>query len=155
MTGNISVSFFLNDELVTVDCRPLRRLLDILRDDLSITSVKEGCGEGECGACSVIFNGRLCLSCLIPASQLQGADVLTIEGVLNRPEGPVLTKAFVKEGGVQCGYCTPGFVLAGYLFLRSPGMDTKDAIDGNLCRCTGYHGIIRALERARDEISKA
>ncbi len=153
--GKIAVSFFLNNQRVTVECHPLRRLLDILREDLSVSSVKEGCGEGECGTCSVIFNGRLCLSCLIPASQLQGSEVLTVEGIVSTPEGRILTEAFVSEGGVQCGYCTPGFVLAGYIFLQNPGMDAGDAIDGNLCRCTGYHGIIRALERARDEVRKA
>ena len=145
--GSIDIRFSLNGRLETIKTAPLTRLIDILRNEFRLTSVKEGCGEGACGSCSVVFNGRLSLSCLIPASKLEGSEVLTVDGVIETERGRIIQEAFIKEGGIQCGFCTPGFILACYAFLDKTTCDIRDAIDGNLCRCTGYYGIIRAMER--------
>lgn len=134
---------------------PLRRLLDILREDLGLTGTKEGCGEGECGACSLLLDGKLVNSCMIPALQLPGTSVLTIEG-LGTPDDPdMLQRAFVEEGAVQCGFCTPGMVMASrFLLQKDPHpsrSDIRRALSGNLCRCTGYEKIFSAVERAARE----
>ena len=144
----------INGKTRTIDSHPLRRLLDILREDFGLTGTKEGCGEGECGACAVILDGRLVNSCMIPAMQLRGKNILTIEG-LGGTEPDLLQRAFVEEGAVQCGFCTPGMVMAARaLFLqdKKPSREKiRDALSGNLCRCTGYEQIIRAVLRASDE----
>ena len=133
-----------------IETPPTRRLLEILRDDLGLTAAKEACGEGECGACTVLFNGKLAQSCLILAVQADGAEVLTLEGL--QEETKALREAFVREDAVQCGFCTPGFILAGYDYLRNGGTADPEAIraalDGNLCRCTGYYAILKAIEAA-------
>ncbi len=138
----------------TIDSHPLRRLLDILREDFGLMGTKEGCGEGECGACAVILDGRLVNSCMVPAMQLRGKSILTIEG-LGVTEPDLLQRAFVEEGAVQCGFCTPGMVMAARaLFIRNkrPSREKiREALSGNLCRCTGYEQIIRAVLRASDE----
>ncbi|HPI97923.1 MAG TPA: FAD binding domain-containing protein [Synergistales bacterium] len=144
--------FSVNGHITGISSHPLRRLLDILREDLGLTGTKEGCGEGECGACAVLLDGKLVNSCMIPALQLPGTRVLTIEG-LGTPDDPdPLQRAFVEEGAVQCGFCTPGMVMASrYLLKRDPHPsrnDIKRALSGNLCRCTGYEKIFRAVERA-------
>jgi carbon-monoxide dehydrogenase small subunit/xanthine dehydrogenase small subunit len=142
----------INGEPRAVDAPPERRLLDILREDLGLTGTKEGCGEGECGACAVLLDGELVDSCLIPALQVAGRSVLTIEGLGTEESPDRVQRAFLEEGAVQCGICIPGMVLASYALLeRNPRPQREEirlALAGNLCRCTGYERIIRAVERA-------
>ena len=127
---------------------PLKRLLDVLREDLGLTGTKEGCGEGECGACSVLVDGELINSCLVPVCQVDGASVTTVEGI---PFGD-LQKHFIERGGAQCGICTPGMIVAASKFLQSGQPATnesvREAIAGNLCRCTGYAKIVEAIQEA-------
>ncbi len=132
-----------------MDVPPGRRLLDLLREDLGLTGTKEGCGEGECGACTVLVNGRPRLSCLTAAIQVDGKEVLTIEGLRENGELHPLQRAFVEAAGVQCGFCTPGFIMAAYALLKENPDPTpeevKDWLSGNLCRCTGYQQIVEAV----------
>jgi aerobic-type carbon monoxide dehydrogenase small subunit (CoxS/CutS family) len=147
------LSFVLNGRPVEVDVAPERVLLEILREQLGVTSCKEGCGEGECGACAVFLNGRLVNACLISAVAVEGTDVVTLEGLLE--ETAVLRESFVAHDAAQCGFCTPGFVMAAYDYLRGGGDPSPSAIraalDGNLCRCTGYQNIIEAISDAAEE----
>lgn len=145
----------VNGDPVEVDAPGMRRLLDVLREDLGLTGTKEGCGEGECGACTVLVGGDAVLSCLLPMCQLDGADVRTVEG-LAPAAGPlgVLQAAFLETGGAQCGSCTPGMLMAADAFLAT-GREASDAaireaIAGNLCRCTGYTKIIDAIRLAAE-----
>ena len=148
----MTVRFTVNGEPVEIKAPGMRRLLDALREDLGLTGTKEGCGEGECGACSVLINGVVVDSCLVPISQCAGAQVDTVEGLA--PEGRLntLQQAFLETGGAQCGICTPGMLLAGEAFLASGVEPTetniREAITGNLCRCTGYTKIIDAIALA-------
>jgi aerobic carbon-monoxide dehydrogenase small subunit len=123
----------------------LKRLLDVLREDLGLTGAKEGCGEGECGACAVLLDGELVNSCLIAAAQVEGSQVVTVEGIALG----ALQKVFVEKGGAQCGICTPGMIVAAHCFLQSGAAATdasvREAIAGNLCRCTGYSKIVEAI----------
>jgi carbon-monoxide dehydrogenase small subunit len=158
----MTVRFTVNDEPVEVNLPGVRRLLDVLREDLGLTGTKEGCGEGECGACTVLLDGAVVDSCLVPISQVGGHAVRTVEGLAPRqpdrdhPAGPddlnVLQRAFLETGGAQCGICTPGMLMAGEAFLASglPATDEaiREAIAGNLCRCTGYTKIIEAIALA-------
>ncbi|MCF4151172.1 FAD binding domain-containing protein [Dethiosulfovibrio sp. F2B] len=147
------IALSVNGEKLNFDVSPLDRLLDILRTYRGLTGTKEGCGEGECGACAVILDGRLVNSCMIPAMELHGSKVLTVEGL--EGEGDLLQRAFVEEGAVQCGFCTPGMVMASRALLaRRPNPtreEIKEGLAGNLCRCTGYEKIIKAVSRAADE----
>ncbi|PIR16819.1 MAG: (2Fe-2S)-binding protein [Deltaproteobacteria bacterium CG11_big_fil_rev_8_21_14_0_20_49_13] len=143
-----------NKEYEIRDTRYETRLIDLLRNDLKLTGTKEGCGEGECGACSVTLNGRLVNSCLILVGQLSDGDgILTIEGVENVPLGKKLQKSFVKHGAVQCGFCIPGMVMAGFALLKKNKKPSRkeivEGISGNLCRCTGYKKIIEAIESVK------
>lgn len=135
--------FVLNGKLVSVNAPPMRRLLDVLREDLRLTGTKEGCGEGECGACTVVIDGLAVNSCLVPLAQVRGARVTTIEGLRGHA---ALRQAFVIEGGAQCGICTPGMVMAASTLdpQASPG-EMRSALAGNLCRCTGYTAIYRSV----------
>jgi len=151
----MNVSLVVNGASRRLDVPPLKRLLDVLRDDLSLTGTKEGCGEGECGACTVLLDGQVVDSCLLPACQLDGCEVLTVEG-LAAASGALhpLQELFVTEGGTQCGLCTPGMLLAAKALLdENPDPSADDVrigIAGNLCRCTGYEKIVGAvLEAAR------
>jgi carbon-monoxide dehydrogenase small subunit len=139
-----------------VETRPDRILLDLLREDLGLTGTKKGCEQGECGACTVLMNGKAVLSCLIPAHKADGAEILTVEGMARGDRLHPLQQAFWEEGAVQCGYCTPGMLLAAKALLDEvPEPDeeqVKRAISGNLCRCTGYAKIIRAVRSAAEKV---
>ena len=136
----------LNGKRLRVAAHPLKRLLDVLREDCALTGTKEGCGEGECGACTVLVDGAPVNSCLVPAAQVDGARVTTIEGLGG--DHP-LQHAFVEHGGAQCGICTPGMILAAVALGRNPTLDQmKTGLAGNLCRCTGYIKIYEAVELA-------
>jgi aerobic carbon-monoxide dehydrogenase small subunit len=148
----VTYEFTVNGEQVEVDAPGIRRLLDVLRENLGLTGTKEGCGEGECGACSVLLDGAVVDSCLVPLSQCAGTSVLTVEGLGRVDHLSLLQAAFLETGGAQCGICTPGMLVAGEAFLAS-GADPSDdaireAIAGNLCRCTGYTKIIDAIALA-------
>ena len=139
------VRFTLNGKKVEVAAPPLKRLLDVLREDLGLTGTKEGCGEGECGACTVLLGGLAVNACLVPFAQVAGAKVVTIEGL--KDEHP-LQAAFVAEGGAQCGICTPGMILAAAALPKKANLaQIKEGLAGNLCRCTGYTAIYRAVEK--------
>ena len=131
-----------------------RRLLDVLREDLGLTGTKEGCGEGECGACSVLIDGAVVDACLVPVSQADGTSVRTVEGLAPEGQLSVLQQAFLETGGAQCGICTPGMLMAGEAFLASGAEASEDnireAIAGNLCRCTGYTKIVDAIALAAE-----
>jgi carbon-monoxide dehydrogenase small subunit len=149
------VKFELNGETVSVDCNASDRLLDILRNQFQLTGPKEGCGEGECGACAVICDGKLVNSCLLAMGSLNGAKVMTIEGFRNTKRYKILERTFAEAGAVQCGFCTPGMVMAGEALLSHNPKPTeeeiREAISGNLCRCTGYNMIVKAIQMAADE----
>ncbi len=137
-----------------VEAAPLERLLDVLRERLGLTGTKEGCGEGECGACSVLVDGELVNSCLVPICQVDGASVTTVEGLGAGGELSAVQKSFLDRGAAQCGICTPGMVVAAHAFLETglPATDEKvrEAIAGNLCRCTGYAKIVEAIQQAAE-----
>ena len=146
------ISFTVNGEHKTVRAYPMERLLDVLRQELGLTGTKEGCGEGECGACSILLDGALSLSCLIPVAQAQGAKVTTIEGVAADPRFRALQDSFLELGGAQCGICTPGMLVAAAYLLgkkANPSVDEiREGLSGNLCRCTGYLQIVEAVQAA-------
>ena len=146
----MKISFIINSQPRQVDTPPMKRLLDVLREDLRLTGSKEGCGEGECGACSVFINGEVVNSCLVPVCQVEGAEILTIEGLMSDDRLTPLQEAMIKIGGTQCGICTPGIVMAAKALLDQNPHPTRDEIraglGGNLCRCTGYVRIIDAVE---------
>ncbi len=148
----MSFRFTVNGERVEVEAAGTRRLLDVLREDLALTGTKEGCGEGECGACSVLVDGAVVDACLVPVSQVHEAAVTTVEGLAEPGRLGVLQQAFLETGGAQCGICTPGMLMAADAFLASGREATEDnireAIAGNLCRCTGYTKIIDAIALA-------
>lgn len=151
--GNRPVAFTVNGRAVAVDRHPLARLLDVLREDLGLTGTKEGCGEGECGACTVLLDGDPVCSCLVPLAHARGHEILTIEGLGG--DHP-LQRAFVAEGGAQCGACTPGMIMAALaLPPRASRERIREGLAGNLCRCTGYEAIVRAVERAAAESGAA
>jgi aerobic carbon-monoxide dehydrogenase small subunit len=148
----VKIQFVVNGSPSEVEVPGMRRLLDTLREDLGLTGTKEGCGEGECGACSVLVDGALVDACLVPTSQAEGTTVVTVEGLSDDGRLNVLQQAFLETGGAQCGICTPGMLLAGEAFLASRAEPTdeaiREAIAGNLCRCTGYTKIIDAIALA-------
>jgi aerobic carbon-monoxide dehydrogenase small subunit len=140
------VRFTLNAREVEVDVSPMARLLDVLREECGLTGSKEGCGEGECGACTVLVNGEAVCSCLVPFAQVEGAEITTIEGLGD--EHP-LQRAFMDEVGAQCGICTPGMILTAVTLGSRPTLaKIRQGLAGNLCRCTGYEAIYRAIHRA-------
>ena len=147
--NKITVHCTVNHKPVAVETAPNKRLLDMLREDLNLTSVKEGCGEGECGACTVIFNGETVTSCCVLAGQAEGADIVTLEGISVDGKPDVVQQAFMDSGAVQCGFCTPGMILtAEVLLAKNPDPteeEVKQAMSGNLCRCTGYAKIVEAV----------
>ena len=152
----MKLEFFVNDEAVCLETDPQRRLLDILREDLGLTGTKEGCSEGECGACTVLLDGEAVHACLTLAAQLKGRRVVTIEGLERSGELDVLQRCFVEEIAVQCGFCTPGMIMsAKALLLKNPSPtpeEIRTALSGNLCRCSGYVQIVSAVSRAAREM---
>lgn len=152
----MKINFVLNKQEMKIEIEPNLRLIDLLRDKFNLTGTKEGCSIGECGACTVIMNGKAVNSCLVLAGQCDGAEILTIEGIEKDGKLHPLQENFLKSGAVQCGFCTPGMIMSAYaLLLENPsptGEEIKDAIAGNLCRCTGYKQIIEAVEKSAKEI---
>ena len=139
--------FTLNGNSVDVDAHPMKRLLDVLREECELTGTKEGCGEGECGACTVLVDGVLVVSCLVPFAQVEGASVKTIEGLGN---DHALQHHFMNEAGAQCGICTPGMIMVASTLAKDASLDEiRVALAGNLCRCTGYEAIYRAIQKAQ------
>lgn len=154
MKNTVKVDFKLNGQNVSVETHPMKRLLDVLREDLSKTGTKEGCGEGECGACSVMMDQALVNSCLIPILQCAGADILTVEGLGTMENLHPLQQAFLDCGGAQCGICTPGMLMASLeLLKKTPTPNSKqirEGLAGNLCRCTGYMKIFDSVKKASE-----
>jgi carbon-monoxide dehydrogenase small subunit len=150
--AEVSLTLNVNGTSHTVSVHPLARLLDVLREDLQLTGTKEGCGEGECGACSILMNGRVVNSCLIPAVQAQGAEIVTVEGLSEGEKLSPLQDAFLTHNAAQCGFCTPGMLIAAQdLLNRCPNADeaqVREGLAGNLCRCTGYVKILDAVKVA-------
>jgi carbon-monoxide dehydrogenase small subunit len=150
----LPIAFTINGEPVSVEAHPMARLLDVVRRQLHLTGTKEGCGEGECGACAVLIDGELANSCLIPAIQAQGTSITTIEGVAGGEHLHAVQEAFIAHGGAQCGICTPGMILAAVSFRDRRPQASDDEIRvslaGNLCRCTGYMKIFEAVRRSME-----
>ena len=154
--SKITVNMVVNKKPVTVDVEPYARLLDVLRNDLKLTGAKEGCGVGECGACTVIIDGETVDSCLTLAASCEGRNIETIEGLSNGDQLHPVQEAFVENNALQCGFCIPGLVLSGKNILdKYPEADRAritEAISGNLCRCTGYKQVVDAIEDAKDKL---
>lgn len=152
----MKVTFTLNGRKIEREVKPNRLLLDLLRTDLGVTSVKKGCEQGECGVCTVLLDSAPVNSCLVLAQQIEGRTVTTVEGLKDEPVMKALQLAFIEDGAIQCGYCTPGMLLSAYALLKKNPKPTveevKTAIEGNLCRCTGYVKIIEAILDAAGRI---
>jgi aerobic carbon-monoxide dehydrogenase small subunit len=147
-----NIQCIVNGKQITLLAYPMERLLDVLRQQLHLTGTKEGCGEGECGACTVFINGEIVNSCLVPVAQVEGANITTIEGIASEDQLHTVQRAFIDFGGAQCGICTPGMVMAAVdLLQRNPNpteTDIRNGLAGNLCRCTGYMKIFEAVVQA-------
>ena len=156
MTKKIQIT--LNGKKTSVEVQAHRLLLDLLRDEIGLTGTKEGCGTGDCGACTVLLNGKPVNSCLILSGELDGAEIVTIEGLKIGPELHPVQKAFIQDGGAQCGYCTPGMLMMSKGLLEENPNPTEEeirfALSGNLCRCTGYAKIIQAVQDAAVELKR-
>jgi len=155
----LQIKFVLNDQPVTVECSGSETLLSVLRDRLRLLGVKEGCGVGECGACTVLLDDRAVNACLVAAGKVQGRRVTTIEGLAVKDRLHPLQQGFLEMGAVQCGFCTPGMILAAYSLLKKNPHPTRreivEGLSGNLCRCTGYHDILRAVNWAAKRMGAA
>ncbi|MEK6410684.1 MAG: (2Fe-2S)-binding protein [Acidobacteriota bacterium] len=155
----MKISLRVNGSAREPDVPPMKRLLDVLREELRLTGTKEGCGEGECGACSVILDGEVINSCLVPVCQVQGSVIITVEGLARDGRLDPLQQSFLECGGAQCGICTPGMLIAARALLDEnahPSREAiKEAIAGNLCRCTGYVKIIDAIEQAAEMMQQS
>ncbi|MBU3113443.1 (2Fe-2S)-binding protein [Clostridium lacusfryxellense] len=149
------VNFNLNNKDVYIETDSIKRLIDVLREDFKFTGVKEGCGEGECGACSVIIDGKLINSCLVPIGTLEGSKIITIDGYRKTHRYEIIKNSFEKVGAVQCGFCIPGMIMATEVLLskkpRPSEADIREGISGNLCRCTGYNMIVEAISLASNK----
>lgn len=147
--ADLPIDLRVNGVACSPSVHPMRRLLDVLREDLALTGTKEGCGEGECGACAVLVDGQLVDSCLVPVGQMRGRDITTIEGIAQGDTLAAIQRAFVDHGGAQCGICTPGMILAACELLeripRPRPADIREALAGNICRCTGYIRIFESV----------
>ena len=150
------VHFILNNQPVSLDLPPDRRLIDVLREDFLLTGAKESCGEGECGACTILLDGRAVHACLVLAGQLEGHEVLTIEGLAQNDELDIIQIAFVEHVAIQCGFCTPGMIMSTKgLLLQNPSPTDEEirvALSGNICRCSGYVQIIAAVRDAAKKL---
>ncbi len=159
MSELIELNFIVNGEKKHISIDPSMTLLEILRHTLKLTGTKEGCGKGECGTCTVLMNGKAVNACLVLGSQLEGTEILTIEGVSNGRELHSLQKSFIKEGAVQCGFCIPGMIISAKALLDENPSPTEEeirrGISGNLCRCTGYTKIVSAIQKASEGGSAA
>jgi len=144
----------LNYKEVSIETEPIKRLIDVLREDFKFIGVKEGCGEGECGACSVIIDGKLINSCIVPIGTLEGSKIITIDGYREIPKYEIVKQSFEEVGAVQCGFCIPGMVMATEALLskkpRPTEGDIREGVSGNLCRCTGYNMIVEAISLASE-----
>lgn len=151
---NVKIQLTVNGTQQAVNAPPMKRLLDVLREDLHLSGTKEGCGEGECGACAVLMNGELVNSCLVPVLQANQSQICTIEGVSTEGRLHTIQQCFLEHGGAQCGICTPGMVLAAHRLLEqhpSPTIEQiREGLAGNLCRCTGYMRIFEAVQKAAE-----
>lgn len=151
------INTIINGRPIEADVDEKMRLIDFLRDELNLTGTKEGCSEGECGACTVIMDKRAVTSCTVLAGQIDGCEILTIEGLAKNGELDILQKKFIEYGAVQCGFCTPGFIMSAKALMmnnKNPNLnEIKRAVEGNLCRCTGYIKIIEAIEAAVKEVN--
>ena len=152
MADQITLKLKVNGAARSLRVHPFARLLDVLREELQLTGTKEGCGEGECGACTILLNGQVVNSCLVPAVQAQGGELVTVEGLATGEELSPLQAAFVTQNGAQCGFCTPGMLIAATDLLnrcpRPTDGEIRDGLAGNLCRCTGYSKILDAVQIA-------
>lgn len=148
----MQIEFKINGEEYKMDICPTMRLVDLLREELGLTGTKEGCGEGECGSCTVIMNGKAVNSCLVLAPQIQGQEILTIEALEKNGQMDRLQESFINNGAIQCGYCTPGMLMSAKALLMANSNPSEEeikiAISGNLCRCTGYNKIVHAIKEA-------
>lgn len=148
------IEFFLNGKKVCSERDPMTRLLDVFREEFNLTGPKEGCGEGECGACSCLVDGNLTNSCLVPVGNVRGKEVITLEGFRETPQYKLLEHTFAEAGAVQCGFCTPGMIMASQALLAKNAhptlQDIRNAVSGNLCRCTGYNMIVNAINMAAE-----
>lgn len=144
----------MNYKEVSIETEPIKRLIDVLREDFKFIGVKEGCGEGECGACSVIIDGKLINSCIVPIGTLEGSKIITIDGYREIPKYEIVKQSFEEVGAVQCGFCIPGMVMATEALLskkpRPTEGDIREGVSGNLCRCTGYNMIVEAISLASE-----
>ena len=151
----MEISFVINNKKVNLDVDPSMRLLDVIRNELHLTGTKEGCGEGECGACTVLVNDEPYNSCLTPVINVKDKEVITIEGFRDTKEYRVIADAFADMGGSQCGFCTPGMILVSYALLKKNPHPSEEeirfALSGNLCRCTGYVAIVNAVKKASEK----
>lgn len=150
----MQIEFNVNDKVYNMDIRPTMRLIDLLREELGLTGTKEGCGEGECGSCTVIMNGKAVNSCLVLAPQIRGQKILTIEALEKNGQMDRLQESFINNSAIQCGYCTPGMLMSAKALLMANSdpaeEEIKIAISGNLCRCTGYNKIVKAIKEAAE-----
>lgn len=148
----MKISIELNEQIITQDVSPSQRLIDWLRNDQGLTGTKEGCGEGECGACTVLLDGKPVNSCLVLMGQINGKKITTIEGIKEIALGKRLIESFINHGAVQCGFCTPGMIVAAFPLInenqKHSTEEIKAALTGNLCRCTGYTKIVKAINEA-------
>ncbi|RMH56684.1 MAG: (2Fe-2S)-binding protein [Candidatus Hydrogenedentota bacterium] len=151
----MTLTLTVNGRTIKVAVHPMARLLDILREEIGLTGTKEGCGEGECGACTVLMNGVPVLACLTPACQVDGAEVVTVEGLAKETLHPI-QQAFLEEGGAQCGICTPGMLISAFYYLEHPecAENLREALAGNQCRCTGYTKIFSSVRKAAERLGK-
>lgn len=153
-----TVRFIVNGRDYSLTVEPLKRLLDVLREDLRLTSVKESCGEGECGSCTVLLDGKPVLSCLMPVIQVEGREVITVEGLQDDLLYQELEEALCETGAVQCGFCTPGIIMSSWSWLAGGGStrreEIKSALAGNLCRCTGYQKIVDGVLLAAQSMAE-